>query len=60
MHSWNIIIVLGLKEVASNWIAKVVLPCKRLDGELGACVSRSKRIDTRESKVITNYSSRWP
>jgi hypothetical protein len=43
MHSWNVIIILRLKEVASNWIAKVILPCKGLDGELGACVSRSKK-----------------
>jgi hypothetical protein len=50
MHSWNIIIILGLKEVARNWIAKVILPCKRLDGELGARVSRPKRRETRNTK----------
>jgi hypothetical protein len=39
MHSWNIIIILGLKEVASNWLAKVILLHKCLDGEFGARVS---------------------
>jgi hypothetical protein len=35
MQSWNIIIILGLKEVASYWTPKTVLLCKSLYGEIG-------------------------
>jgi hypothetical protein len=53
MHSWNVIIILGLKEVASNRLAKVILVRKRIDGEFGARVGRSKRHKGSKSLLIT-------
>lgn len=46
MHSWNIIIIPGLKEVASNWTPKTVLLCKSLYGEIGPGVGGPRIKDT--------------
>jgi hypothetical protein len=46
MHSWNIIIILGLKEVACYWTPKTVLLCKSLYGEIGPGVSGPTIKDT--------------
>jgi hypothetical protein len=50
MHSGNIIIVLSLEEVASNWISKIILLCKSLDGEIRARISGPKIRDRRNPK----------
>lgn len=50
MQSRNIVVILGLEKVASDWISKIVLQCKRLDGEIRACVPGPKIKDRRNTK----------
>lgn len=54
MQSWNIIIILGLKEVASYWTPKTVLLCKSLYGEIGPGVGGP----VTYKRLLIKYSAR--